>query len=152
MEYSDVVKIFGLFLHVRFHENFPLETLWHQCWGASQPTSRKVSPWNPIIQQLGGSQSTSRKFSPWNTMKLMLGSITTNFTKSAPLWCTVEASFVKSYMKDELIFNLVQSYVKEIKKLHKQEVHGLWRSAWQLQLVWHWQFSADLCQKLTVAN
>ncbi len=28
----------------------------------------------------------------------------------------------------------------------RQEVQGPWRSAWQLQLGWHWQFSADLYQ------
>ncbi len=35
---------------------------------------------------------------------------------------------------------------------YEQEVQGPWRSAWQLQLGWHWQFSADLYQKLTAAD
>ncbi len=54
----------------------------------------------------------------------------------------------------------IASYSKIVNRTHKryitsrtkQEVQGPWRSAWQLQLGWHWQFSADLYQKLTAAD
>ena len=44
----------------------------------------------------------------------------------------------------------VRAYMAQGKQ--QQEVQGPWRSASQLQLGCHWQFSVDLYQKLTAAD
>ena len=50
-------------------------------------------------------------------------------------------------------FSIVLLSCKLFHSIYKrQEVHGPWPSAWQLQLVWHWQFSVDLYQKFTAVD
>ncbi len=49
-------------------------------------------------------------------------------------------------------WDVIQMWVDSMKTMietiyiDKHEVQGPWHSVWQLQLVWHWQFSADLYQ------
>ncbi len=70
-------------------------------------------------------------------------------------WCAFRPTCARIYhrAKNRSLRKNSPLDVDSCVKISKQEVQGPWRSAWQLQLGWHWQFfSADLYQKLTAAD
>ena len=92
---------------------------------------------------------------PWWNYKSRLGRVSTN-RRPRDLDDLLDHLAQKKnygrYIVNITCFNVSKNQgTKALEIEGKQVVHGPWRSAWQLQLVWHWQFSADLYKKLTVA-
>ncbi len=71
---------------------------------------------------------------------------------NSTLFRSTASHFGVAWLCERSALNNPQMTLNATRSKVQQEVQGPWRSAWQLQLGWHWQLAADLYQKLTAAN